>query len=483
MSRKKRINILKWAALFTLAMGLLSGCGKEKQIDYHLDGETQTLQTESDGGKSAVSQFANETRWEESWNYEEGQEELKVSVQVNVKADILLPDLKEMAVVEVTVPEFDANFKEQVAKTLFENADVYSNDVEHLPKKELEKIYGDYKRRYENAATEADRTELKAVLEYYEKLLETAGDTYAVPETFEGREYIGEKNGITYELWFSNPYGGKDNWAMNAQYFVFNAINFEEYCPKGYADYTMYMAHPYMTCDRYTSVGENECALSLEDAEKQTRALLEELGLEYPVLAEVRPLMWGDDTMSSTNIYDWPANGYVFRYEYGVDDISFVGFGAYYDYYEVTGAVEYIVGEPIAYSTASFAEIYVTDKGIIHLNVQSPVETASISESVELLPFDTIKSIFKEEMIDMYQNYRGSYEVVDNFTHLELIYFRVGDAGDRRTYSYIPAWRISEQLGDSVLKNWEIRSPGVVNAIDGSWINVRSEIGEQYIYW
>lgn len=482
MGRKKGINILKIAVMITFGVGLLSGCGKEKEIDYSIEGATETVQTESDGGKTAVAQFANETSWDESWTYEEGQEELKVSVQVNVNADIQLPDLEEMSVIEVTVPEFDADFKEHVVKTLFENADVFYNDAEHLPKKELEKVYDDYKWRYEIAATEADRAEIKSNLAYYETLLENAGDTYTIADAFEGKDYIGEKNGITYELWFTNSYGGKENWDMNAQYFVFNAINFEEYCPKEYTDYTMYMAHPYMTCDRYTSVGENECELSLEDAEKQTRELLEGLGLEYPILAEVRPLMWGDDTMSSANIYDWPANGYVFRYEYGVDDISFVGFGAYYDYYEVTGTAYYTVGEPIPYSTASFAEIYVTDKGIIHLNVNSPVETASISESVELLPLDTIKEILKEELIDTYKMYSGSYEVVDTYTHLELIYFRVGDEENRRTYSYIPAWRISEQIGDSVLKNWEIRRPGVVNAIDGSWINVRNEIGGQYSY-
>lgn len=457
----------------TLCMGLLPGCGKEKEIDYHVDGDTEISQTEGDGGKTALSQFAGETIWEDSWTLEEDED---ATIELTVDAQIVIPDVEEMYVVEVTVPEFDAGFKEHVTETLFGGNVVYYNDVEHLPKKELEIIYDDYKRRYEEATAEADREYFAAYMTYYENLLETAGDTYMPADAFDVNEYIGEKDGITYELYFSDIYGGED-WSLNIQYFSFYATNFEEICPEGYEGYSGYMAHPYMNLDRYTNVGENECMLSVEEAEGMARELLEELGLEYPVLAYAKPLMWGNETLSSENIYDdWPANGYVLTFEYGMDDLSFTGFGSGGQYSVGYSSDTYEMGEQQPYSLGAFAEVYVTDKGVIGVFVNNPMETTNISESVELLPLDTIKGIMKDNADKPFETLDSSYSLKETYTHMELIYFRVRDKENTMNYSYIPAWRLSDQIGDPLMGNWSIRNSLIINAIDGTWIDLFDEI-------
>lgn len=457
----------------TLCMGLLSGCGKEKEIDYHVDGVTENSQAESGDGKTALAQFTGETIWEDNWLLEESED---ATIELTVDAQIVLPNVEEMNVVEVTVPEFDADFKEHVTETLFGGNVVYYNDVEHLPKKELEILYDDYKRRYDEAISESDRDYLATYMTYYEKLLETAGDTYTPADSYDVNGYIGEKDGITYKLYFSDIYGGED-WAFNIQYFEFYAANFEEVCPEEYEGYAHYMMHPFMDVDRYTNVGENECKLSVEEAENVAREMLEELGLEYPVLACAKPLMWGDGTLSAENIYNgWPANGYVLQFEYGVDDISFTGFGSDGQYSVGYSSDTYEMGEQQPYSTAAYAYVYVTDKGIINLSVNNPVETTNISESVELLPLDTIKGIMKDNADKPFEALDSSYSLKETYTHMELIYFRVRDKENPMNYSYIPAWRLSEQLGTPVMNNWQIRNSLIINAIDGTWIDVFDEI-------
>lgn len=451
---------------------LLTGCGNEKNVDYNIDGVTEETRTENNNGKKSVSQFADEENWNEVWTVDEGVED---PVEITIDAEVTIPEAEEMSVVEVRVPEFDVKFKEHAVKTLFEGNDVYYNDLEHLPKKELEELYMENKEWYESATTEMERETARKHMQEYEKLLENASDTYTLADSYEVDEYIGEVNGITYELWVSDFYG-ETGWDINAQWFNFYAANIEEICPDEYEGYTHYMEHRYMTCDRYTNVGENECDISIEDAEKVARDLLKELGLEYPVLAYTKPLIWGDSTLSDENMYDWPANGYAFTFEYGVDEVSFTGLGTNYDYVNLVNSE---ADEVPQYSMMATASVYVTEKGVIDLHAYSPVETVDISESVELLPLDTIKEIMKEKITTEYEDFRFINLMAANeltFDHMELIYFRVRDTGNSKQYSYVPAWRLTSQIGDAVQNNLSIRNPVVINAIDGTLINVYDEM-------
>lgn len=396
-----------------LAIAMLMGCAGEKKVDYHIDGVEKEPQTDGDSPKGTIAQFAEETAWNEIWNIEEGVEE---TVHVTVDAQVLVPDVKEMYVVEVTVPKFDVAFKERAVKIIFGGEDVSCDD--------------------------------------------------------ETDEYTGKMDGITYTLRFDEHFG-EEGYYTDSQWFSLQAKNFEEICPEEYEGYVHHMEHPYMFNDVYMEAAENECKLSLQEAEKIARNFLEEFGLEYPVLAYTKPLIWGDETLDSRTCNKWPANGYVFTYNYGVENVSFTDLG--YSYVNLVMEE----GKIPRYSMYASATVYVTDKGVIFMVADNPVETVSISDSVELLPLDTIKEIMKEEMTNRYGDFRFIFKWAANeleFTHMELIYFRVNDKENPERYSYVPAWRLSEQIGQYGQWNSEIRNPVIINAIDGSVISIFDEI-------
>lgn len=480
----KKLNlkcILCMGLATVLCIGFCSGCGREKEIDYQVDGVSGQSITERGnvaiaGGKNSLSQFAGETVWTDAWTVEEIE---NATIEIEVDAQVILPDVEEMYVVEVTVPEFDEAFKEHVSETLFGENTVYYNDVAHLPKKELNEIYMEYRALYDAVTSEPDREYYGEQLQVYEKLMAAAGDTYIPAEAYTANNYIGEKDGVTYELYFSGAYGRED-WALSNQYFNFYPLETEKVRPEGYEECVFYMAHPYMTVERYINVGENECKFSLEEAESMARELFDELGLEYPVLDYAKPLMWGDETMSSENIYhgDWHANGYVLSFSYGVEGISFAGFGTGGQYQIGFATDTFEFGEQQPYIASAFADVYVSDKGIISVFVDGPVETTKISDSVELLPLDTIKEIMQENKVkpfDAMISY-SDYTYTEIYTHMELIYFRVRDRENPLKYSYIPAWRLSEQMGDPVMNNRGIRNALIINAIDGTWIDIFDEL-------
>lgn len=465
---KKRIwNPLVYAefAVF-LGIGTLAGCGGEKTIDYHPEGVADVPQTGSGAG-GAVSQFAGETLWSEIWNIERGGEE---TVEVIVDARIVLPPVEEMYVVTAKVPKFDEQFREQAVKNFYGESVVFYDDILHLPKKELEAIYKDYENRYETSS-DAEKDIWKANMEKYKSLMEKASDTYTPADDYEVDEYIGTRDGITYKLGIHDDYGVAEG-KFDSLEIVINATNIEELVPEQYPDYIHAWPHPYMTCDKYADIGENECVYSEQEAERLARDLLESFGLEYPVLTRSVPLIWGDEELSSRNCNEYHANGYSFTFAYGIDGVSFPDFGTE-DNYENWDAIGVYQEKTVKYGMNAHAVIDVTDKGIYCEYIADPLETVRISECVKLLPLETIKEIMKENMEKKYEDLPfHAGRVPQKFTHMELIYFRVRDKENEGCYSYVPAWRLSEKEEMYSYGESRIRNPIIVNAIDGTLIDI-----------
>ncbi len=422
MRSKIFIHLLSTGLLAIFGTGLLTGCA-EKNVDYNIDGVTESSEVNESAGKSGVAQFENETTWNEIWTVSgEGDK----NVEVEVDADILLPKTEQMSVVEVKVTEIDVEKKERIAKQLFQGEGIY----------------------------------------YYDEATDKVG---ALAEEYIGDEYIGMHDGIMYELYFEKN-DTSEGWPFNFQRINFRAYQFLDICPKGLEDATYYGGLP------YGDAPENKCSLSEEEAQKLAREMVEKLGWEYPVLTYARPLIWGNDSLSANNYEEWPANGYVFTYDFGVDDVSFTNFGSDWEYANMSFTKK---DEELQYSTAARIEVYVTDQGVIQMIVDSPVEATGITERVELLPLNTIKELMKEYLEKRYEEFRFTPMGVDGeliFTHMELIYFRVRDKKNPGHYSYVPAWRLSEQIGAAELGNREIRNPVIVNAIDGSLIDICEEL-------
>lgn len=442
MRKKYKMNLLRAGMVTGLVVtgmlaGIFTGCGDKEKVDYSIEGVEDAAASEEQEygrGKSSVAQFAKETHWSDVWTLETKEGIGTETVEITIEADIFLPDAEEMYVVEVTVPEMDEPYRQRIVENLFD-----SQEVSHMTAKD----------------------EVKE-----EELYPTKGDYVA-------DQYIGERDGVSYILWFNRITDEDMSGGYSSQWFNFYPEDTSDICPKSYEGYTRFMPHRFLTVDKYTRIGENECAISQEKAQEMAEDFLKEFELEYSVLHTVRPLIWGDDTLSSDTIYDWPANGYVFTYHYGVEEVSFRGSTkyAYMPYAEEDTDKEY--------PAEGSAEVYVTERGVICMYADNPVETMGMSGEVEFLPLETIKEIMKEEVIKRYEEFSFVHLMPAKelqFTRMDLIYFRVRDKEHPGSYSYIPAWRLSEDLGklpeggDIVVHN-----PVIINAIDGTLINFYDE--------
>lgn len=474
MIQRSRRKAAHGGCIWILAVLLfLAGCGRKEKVDYQILGEEMdNLSAEISGQKSQLMQFQEET-WKENWEIEDTDGGV---IEVTVEAEILLPEVKTMSVITVTAPKFDAEWKERIAKGIFGEEEIFYNDLEHLPRRELEKRCAEYDSRLESNE-EAIREDAKLSVRKLEKLMENASDTYTPVQSYEGDEYLGEIEGISYELNFYEieDYMGRD---ADLQWFDFHAADLASLCPKEYKNaYPYYWSHPFMTCEQYDKRATNDCELSEAEARKLAESFLEELGLEYPVFTESRPLLWCDESMDYMNCNNYPANGYAFSYEYGMDELSFPGFEPDSILYENDSYSPDRSGQ----SKYAQATLYVMDQGVIGAYIENPIETTQVSENVTLLPLSSVKEILKEQIREKYPEfyYESNAKTMEDrrkllFTHLELIYYRVNDGKSDENYSYIPVWRLGEnQVDRSRMEDREyIKNPVLINAIDGSEIDL-----------
>ena len=120
----KRKNVIIPAAVLAIA---LTGCSGKK-VDYNM--ETENINTKAG---SDISAFDDSTKWNDSFSVETSDK----SVDVDISADIILPDCKSMSVVEVQNIKVDADFKKSVIEAYFGYSTVYYHDIPHYTKEEI----------------------------------------------------------------------------------------------------------------------------------------------------------------------------------------------------------------------------------------------------------------------------------------------------------------------------------------------------------
>lgn len=175
------------------------------------------------------------------------------------------------------------------------------------------------------------------------------------------------------------------------------------------------------------------------------------------------------------------GNGYVFEFQAGMGGLVFSTFGTEKDFYRqltFSPSSKDDYSEEHCYHDYSLENkvyIYVTERGVIKVELWSPLKLISETENVKLLSMESVKETIKssmEEYINLYLAHARtlgdtSLNDVDHldFTELELVYCRVRSEEKENHFSYVPAWRLT---------NWNKSIPlmMVVNAIDGSLIDM-----------
>lgn len=474
-----------------MSIGILAGCGTETKVDYRIEGSAETVETEmvqSEGeltekqtSTSGLLQFQKGEVWNEAWKVQmidsEWDGDILVEEEVKINAKITLPQVKQMSVIEVTEPVFDAEFKETVAENIFESGEIYYGDVKHLTKKDLEALdeyWGKERTIYFDSSLDCiEFNRLHENMWDYIRDIDNADDTYTPVTEYIEDEYIGTYEDRMYNLTFTQTAGDEyeDSNYSQLKRVKCTVKDLYEVCPEKFKEQEELTCSPWMR----GSWIENQCELSEEDALKKAKKFAEQLGLDYPAYSYSRPLLWGtapDNVTKESETDNWGINGYVFYFDLGVDDLSFVNYGVEEEYWDFWVYAD--EEEEKHYSLDSHLQVYVTEQGVIRAIANNPMEITAITEGVELLPLDTVKSIMKEVMNEQYEILRLN-DYITTYNGMELIYFRVRDKENPGNYSYVPTWRLGYVTKDNVLHKTSVRNPVLINAIDGSLIDFYDE--------
>lgn len=478
MGKKTIVKCISAGLALCIGVGLVTGC-KNKTVNYRVDGATESAHENGSNGKKGVGQFTDASAWQDEWTAvnTKGNE-----VVFSIDAEISLPEAEQMYVVEMEEPKFDEIYKGKVVKQIFGGQEVYYRDPIYLPKKELEKERADIVARMDVVEDAEGMEELEKELLMYDELLEKAKDTYTPVTAYDEDYYLGERDGVFYELSFVGANyidgGGIADFTMKS--VSLSPKDMDQVCPeelkgKNCRYYQAISTHGYI---------ENQCGLSEESALEMARRFVKGLEMGYSVYTYSVPLLWvgyGTEPENGTGDADEVADGYVFYFDAGMEQMSFTLFGTQYTYqnfFEKKREDEY--GQ---YSLGATLKVYVTDKGVIGMDADNPIEITGISGETELLPLDAVEGIMKEQITEHFGSFRFIYTANDRRVEcnkMELIYFRVRDRENPGHYSYVPAWRLCNMPGykyeSSNPYNISIWNQVLINAIDGSVIDFYDEV-------
>ena len=198
----KRKNVIIPALVLAIA---LTGCSGKK-VDYNM--ETENINTKAG---SDISAFDDSTKRNDSFSVETSDK----SVDVDISADITLPDCKSMSVVEVKNIKVGADFKKSVIEAYFGDSTVYYHDIPHYTKEEIyhsmevvkNEIAGYQQEIDAGLTTEEGVSRVMKIendlLEQYEKAEPSALDTREIATDYtDCNEYLGYIGNVFCELRF-----------------------------------------------------------------------------------------------------------------------------------------------------------------------------------------------------------------------------------------------------------------------------------------
>ncbi len=464
---------LQKAVAICLAGVLLGGCA-EKKVDYQLEkGQTDQGKNTDTGN---LEKLKTTEKWNDTWTVKDANGE---KVDVSINADVTVPDAESMSVVEVIQTPMDATFKEQILKAFFQESDIYYYDISHRSKEELEQeitsqeemiqlheenlktITNEDTREYVNNNLD----EAEKILEQCQKALLTASDTRTKAESYEAcNEYLGFINEIPYYVYFSTDEIPEVHIQMGYPYDTISASYDAPETLKDKSHVNFYSdtdtSEAPITEQKTDTELENTCSISQKDAEAQAKQLLTKMGLGEKVCTSQSPILWDgyNDTDSADEESDLEtvSYGYFFRFGTGINNIAFSSFGLATDYLLAGNSV---IAAGVPNELSDDIRVYVTDKGVISIDILNPITVTKVTNQVEILPLSTIQELMKNEVSEHPEKY--DFKEYRYMTDMELIYFPVRDKDDSSKLSYLPVWRLSSQ---------HYINPVLINGIDGSVI-------------
>lgn len=452
---RTQTNLLLLLPVLAIA---LTGCGA---------GEDKKEGTEGADKKAGLFREEAGTMWSDSWVTEtaDGKE-----LNVSVNALISVPDAEKMSVAEVREFVCDEESKKQVAEGIFGN-EVYSYEIEKLPREFLDKELTEAEERLEQVKKEKEEAgenaeeqgltdEYRAVqdeVKYLEKLLKKAKRefTLASEDGYKADQFIGERDGIQYILEFQS---------RQSSHASLLPYDLEDVCPeelKG-MDIVSWTGNDKSISNKDPSV---------EEAKQKAEDFLTKTGFSNMVCRESKALIWkakpAEGTGNSENRK--VQSGYTFSFGLGTGENVFIEPDAetlnYSDY--LNAIIQQDKSDGINYPLGSEIQVDVTEKGVIGAHWDSPVVMMSLTDDIKLLSISDIQKIMKESVGNCIGEEYGVAKTHLSLNRMELVYFRLKDDAREGYYSYVPAWRLNEDTDHCRC---------MINAIDGTVINVRDQL-------
>ena len=277
------------------------------------------------------------------------------------------------------------------------------------------------------------------VREIISKTFGNAGVTYhtgmPVDEKLRGEEFNGNYQGEEWKLTVSSSL--MEETKQGSQYLSFHRI-------KGSLNYN--------TIHKSNVV--NESSLSQKEAVELAQNFFRQFGLEYQEVGKIDNIRWTSDKKDLGNPNGYAINFHTVPTDESEQNYSFLG----YDRMK-------------QYSMENVATVCIEDDKVIGMSISNPLKIENVVRGVNLLPLDTIKEIMLDELVnhtDECWKIEGNDRDGMIMNKLELIYFRMPDQKAKGRFTYIPAWRLSKTASAQD----QVSHPIVVNAIDGSFINI-----------
>ena len=490
----KRKRIVKWVnagLVICMSMTSFAGC-KNKTVDYDIDEVTESSESARKvygDGETGLKQFADVIADNPFWK-EAGKVMLSDGNEYwwEVDAEISIPEAEQMYVAEVEESFFDAAEKERITDKLFGDM-IYYYDTAHLPKKDLTERQSRYQKEYDAASETSERRgQLEEKLSECEEAMKTAGDVYIPVEEYDVDEYLGEREGIFYELSFQEEETLRFNHGRvldvgdtygRGRSVTLVPKDIYQVCPEEVST----VENLYYEVEDMDVSLENQCALSEEEAQKLAQSFVEGLESDYSVCIKSHPLYWYSGAGYANLELNYIADGYVFYYDAGIEDVSFVQYGTQEEFYfrkndddlqENKEKKKEKASNATSYSMNARMEIYVNEKGIIGMKAENPIKILHVTDGVKLLPLETVMGIMRE-YITLNRDWSWTWFTPNE---LKLIYFRVRDEENPGHYCYIPTWRFASGSFHDERGNAEIISSMLlINAMDGSVIDYSGDIG------
>lgn len=226
---------------------------------------------------------------------------------------------------------------------------------------------------------------------------------------------------------------------------------------------------------------ENRCEMTLEEAESFAIEYFANLGLTDLVLAESHDLLWQYRDYAF-EVLDSECNGYHLIFSVYVDGQPI--------YFPMTMLLEPLKTEQIGYDIPRPEyTLQLDDKGVVGVDFENPIEIAEKGqERVDIISFEEALEVLEAATTKYYSEHPSSYNKI-TFNDVKLTYYMIADPEEKGLLKVVPVYVFAQNNTDPYGEIYENNPEElfVINAVDGSVINVIEELENMnvysYTYW